>query len=413
MIDRPEGGERAIIVQLALPLVDAKNALAEFKELALSAGALVLAEVIGERKAPDAKYYLGLGKALELQEQVEFFDAELVLINHDLSPSQERNLEQLLSCRVISRSGLILDIFSQRARTFEGKLQVELAQLKHLSTRLIRGWTHLERQKGGIGLRGPGETQLETDRRLLRDRIKLIQKKLEKVRKSRDQNRQSRQKSALPLISLVGYTNAGKSTLFNALTGDKSYVANKLFATLDPTLRKLELPGSTGAYIVDTVGFIRDLPHQLIEAFRATLEETQQSALLLHVIDISNPNWQETVNAVETVLNEIGVSKTIPILPVYNKIDQLEGFAGGIKPVGVSATTGEGIPRLLERIADKLFGDIVEKTIHINPEQAKVRAYLFRIQAVVDEKPMDDGGWDIHIKLSASQFDQVLQEISV
>lgn len=412
MIDRPEGGERAILVQLALPELDAENALAEFKELALSAGAVVLAEVLGERKTPEAKYYLGLGKALELQEQVRFLDAELVLVNHDLSPSQERNLEQLLSCRVISRSGLILDIFAQRARTFEGKLQVELAQLKHLSTRLIRGWTHLERQKGGIGLRGPGETQLESDRRLLRDRIKLIQKRLEKVRKSREQNRQSRQKSALPLISLVGYTNAGKSTLFNALTGDKSYVADKLFATLDPTLRKIELPGSTGAYLIDTVGFIRDLPHQLIEAFRATLEETKQSSLLLHVIDISNPNWQETVTAVETVLDEIGVSKSITILPVYNKIDQLEGSAGGIRPIGVSALTGEGIPRLLERIADKLFGNIVEKTIHIQPEQAKLRAYLYRIHAVVDEKPLEDGGWDLNVKLNQDQFQQVLEEIS-
>jgi GTP-binding protein HflX len=412
MIDRPEGGERALLVQLALPGLDADNALAEFKELAISAGAEVLGEVRGERKIPEAKYYVGLGKALEIQEAVRFLNIELVLINHDLSPSQERNLEQLLSCRVVSRSGLILDIFAQRARTFEGKLQVELAQLEHLSTRLIRGWTHLERQKGGIGLRGPGETQLESDRRLLRDRIKVIQKRLEKVRKGREQNRQARQKSHLPLISLVGYTNAGKSTLFNALTGDKSYVANKLFATLDPTLRKIDLPGSTGAYLIDTVGFIRDLPHQLIEAFRATLEETQQASLLLHVIDISNPNWQETVEAVEKVLDEIGVSKNVPILPVYNKIDQMEGFAGGIRAVGVSALTGEGIPRLLERIADKLFGKIVEKTIHILPEQAKLRAYLYQIHAVVEEKPLEDGGWDLYVRLSQEQYQVVLGEIA-
>lgn len=305
MFERPQGGERAVLVQLALPGVDADKALAEFEELALSAKAEVLDCVLGARATPDAKYYVGKGKAEEIAHLVNMLDADLVLVNHELSPSQERNLERLFGCRVVDRSGLILDIFAQRARTFEGKLQVELAQLQHLSTRLIRGWTHLERQKGGIGLRGPGETQLETDRRLLRERIRYINKRLEKVRCSRDQNRQARRKASMPTVSLVGYTNAGKSTLFNVLTGEHTYVADQLFATLDPTMRKLELPGSSAAILADTVGFIRDLPHHLVEAFRATLEETQQADLLLHVIDISDPNWRETVFEVQKVLDEL------------------------------------------------------------------------------------------------------------
>jgi GTP-binding protein HflX len=307
VLDRPEGGERAILVQLALPSIDADKALAEFIELALSADAEVLDCVLGARARPDAKYFVGSGKAEEIAALVKALDAQLVLINHELSPSQERNLERLFECRVVDRSGLILDIFSQRARTFEGKLQVELAQLQHISTRLIRGWTHLERQKGGIGLRGPGETQLETDRRLLRARIRSINKRLEKVRCSRDQNRQARLKASMPTVSLVGYTNAGKSTLFNTLTGERIYVADQLFATLDPTMRKLDLPGSSSAILADTVGFIRDLPHHLVEAFRATLEETQQADLLLHVIDISDSQWRDTVFSVEKVLDEFFV----------------------------------------------------------------------------------------------------------
>ena len=256
MFERPQGGERAVLVQLALPGVDADKALQEFEELALSANAEILDCVLGTRATPDAKYYLGKGKAEEIAQLVKTLDAELVLVNHELSPSQERNLERLFECRVVDRSGLILDIFAQRARTFEGKLQVELAQLQHLSTRLIRGWTHLERQKGGIGLRGPGETQLETDRRLLRERIKYINKRLEKVRSNRDQNRQARRKASLLTVSLVGYTNAGKSTLFNVLTGESIYVADQLFATLDPTMRQLNLPGSSSVILTDTLGFI-------------------------------------------------------------------------------------------------------------------------------------------------------------
>ncbi|MBA3534994.1 MAG: GTPase HflX [Tatlockia sp.] len=408
MIERPHGGERAILVQLALPGVDAEKALAEFKELALSAQAEILTSVLGSRATPDAKYFVGLGKAEEIHEQVMAYDAELVLVNHELSPSQERNLERLFECRVVGRSGLILDIFAQRARTFEGKLQVELAQLQHLSTRLIRGWTHLERQKGGIGLRGPGETQLETDRRLLRERIKYINKRLVKVRRSRDQNRQARQKAAMPTVSLVGYTNAGKSTLFNALTGEHSYVADQLFATLDPTMRKVDLPGAGAVILTDTVGFIRDLPHQLVDAFSATLEETEEADLLLHVIDISDPCWRDTIFAVQQVLAEIGVTE-IPIIQVFNKIDHQQDWQPKIDQqddnckVWVSAKTGAGLDLLRDAITTQLLGTIFEEEIIISPSEAKLRAQLYQLEAVISEIPSEEGGWHLKIKLSQAQ----------
>ena len=408
MFDRPKGGERAILVQLALPGIDADEALSEFIELALSANAEILDCVLGSRATPDAKYYLGKGKAEEIAHLVKSLEAELVLINHELSPSQERNLEQLFECRVVDRSGLILDIFAQRARTFEGKLQVELAQLQHLSTRLIRGWTHLERQKGGIGLRGPGETQLETDRRLLRDRIRAINKRLEKVRCSRDQNRQARRKASMPTVSLVGYTNAGKSTLFNTLTGEQIYVANQLFATLDPTMRKLDLPGSADAILADTVGFIRDLPHHLVEAFRATLEETQQADLLLHVIDISDPNWRDTVAAVQNVLDELKVSD-IPVIQVFNKIDLQEGWDAKVEynenscKVWVSAASNLGIDLLKETIAAKLHGKVLIEDIILNASQAKLRAQLYQLGSVLSEAITHEGDWLLKIKISADQ----------
>lgn len=408
MIERPHGGERAILVQLALPGIDAEKALAEFEELALSAQAEVVAHVQGTRATPDAKYYVGLGKAEEIQQMVDAHQAELVLVNHELSPSQERNLERLLQCRVVGRSGLILDIFAQRARTFEGKLQVELAQLQHLSTRLIRGWTHLERQKGGIGLRGPGETQLETDRRLLRERIKSINKRLEKVRQSRDQNRRARQKAALPTVSLVGYTNAGKSTLFNTLTGEQIYAADQLFATLDPTMRKMELPGSSSAILADTVGFIRDLPHNLVEAFRATLEETEQADLLLHVIDVADPNWREMVFAVEKVLSELGVND-IPIIQVFNKIDQREDWLPKLDKlddtckVWISAKNGLGIDLLKESIAVQLFGNLVVEKVYIAVDEARLRAQLYQLDAVLKEEIDEKGGWHLVISLTKTQ----------
>ncbi|RUR05380.1 ribosome rescue GTPase HflX [Legionella sp. km772] len=414
MLDRPDGGERAILVQLALPGIDADKALSEFIELALSADAEILDCVLGARATPDAKYYLGKGKAEEISHLVKTLDAELVLINHELSPSQERNLEQLFECRVVDRSGLILDIFAQRARTFEGKLQVELAQLQHLSTRLIRGWTHLERQKGGIGLRGPGETQLETDRRLLRERIRSINKRLEKVRCSRDQNRQARRKAALPTVSLVGYTNAGKSTLFNTLTGEQIYVADQLFATLDPTMRKLDLPGSADAILADTVGFIRDLPHQLVEAFRATLEETQEADLLLHVIDISDPNWRDTVTAVQRVLDELGVND-IPIIQVFNKIDLQEGWEAKVEmnegacKVWVSASAHLGIDILKETIAAQLHGTVLVEEVILKATQAKLRAQLYQLGSVLSEAINNEGEWLLKIKISAEQKQRLFQ----
>lgn len=413
VFERPQGGERAVLVQLALPGVDADKALAEFEELALSAKAEVLDCVLGARATPDAKYYVGKGKAEEIAHLVNMLDADLVLVNHELSPSQERNLERLFGCRVVDRSGLILDIFAQRARTFEGKLQVELAQLQHLSTRLIRGWTHLERQKGGIGLRGPGETQLETDRRLLRERIRYINKRLEKVRCSRDQNRQARRKASMPTVSLVGYTNAGKSTLFNVLTGEHTYVADQLFATLDPTMRKLELPGSSAAILADTVGFIRDLPHHLVEAFRATLEETQQADLLLHVIDISDPNWRETVFEVQKVLDELKVNN-IPVIQVFNKIDLQEGWQPKIDytedacKVWLSATTGAGLDLLKEAIATQLHGMILIEDIVIKPDQAKLRAQLYQLGAILKESVDENGDWLIKIRITADQKRRLL-----
>jgi GTP-binding protein HflX len=408
VFERPQGGERAVLVQLALPGVDAEKALQEFKELAVSAQAEVLDCVLGTRATPDAKYYVGKGKAEEIAELVKALEAELVLINHELSPSQERNLERLFECRVVDRSGLILDIFAQRARTFEGKLQVELAQLQHLSTRLIRGWTHLERQKGGIGLRGPGETQLETDRRLLRERIKYINKRLEKVRCSRDQNRQSRRKASLCTVSLVGYTNAGKSTLFNTMTGESIYVADKLFATLDPTMRQLSLPGSSSVILTDTVGFIRDLPHQLVEAFRATLEETQQADLLLHVIDISDPHWRDTVFSVQQVLDELGVDD-IPVIQVFNKIDLKEGWEPKIDlqegkcKVWISAESNLGLDLLKEAISTQLHGAVLIEDVVLKAEQAKLRAQLYQLGSVLQESINEDGDFLLKIRITKAK----------
>jgi GTP-binding protein HflX len=415
LFERWQGGERAILVQLDMPGLDGDKAIAEFEELARSADAEILAIVRGARANPEVKYYLGKGKAEEIKETAAIHQADLILVNHDLSPSQERNLEKLIKCRVVDRSGLILDIFARRARTFEGKLQVELAQLQHLSTRLVRGWTHLERQKGGIGLRGPGETQLETDRRLLRERIKAIHKRLEKVRKSREQNRQARRKAALPTVSLVGYTNAGKSTLFNALTDENIYAADKLFATLDPTMRKLVLPGGSDAILADTVGFIRDLPHDLIEAFRATLEETQEADLLLHVIDIADPDWRENVLAVEAVLTELEV-EDIPLIQVFNKIDLQEDWEAKAKTDGknskvwLSANTGDGLDLLKETIAKTLHGEILCQTIELKPSESKLRARLYEMGAVTEEAIKDNGDYALSIRIGKAHFKRLFPQ---
>ena len=323
MFDRYESGERAVLVHINFTQEGEWEDLAEFEMLVSSAGVEALQVVTGSRQSPHPKYYVGEGKAQEIATAVQLTGAEIVIFNHSLSPAQERNLEALCKCRVLDRTGLILDIFAQRARTHEGKLQVELAQLRHISTRLIRGWTHLERQKGGIGLRGPGETQLETDRRLLRDRIKAILRRLEKVAKQREQGRRARNRAEIPTISLVGYTNAGKSTLFNRITEAGVYAADQLFATLDPTLRKIELADVGPAILADTVGFIRHLPHDLVAAFKATLQETQEADILLHVVDASDERFRENIQAVHEVLEEIDAHE-VPTLVVMNKIDNLE-----------------------------------------------------------------------------------------
>lgn len=417
MFERPQGGEKALLVQLALPGLDSERALEEFAELARSAQAEVVGQLLGSRSSPEAKYFIGSGKAEALKAMVDATEAELVLVNHELSAPQERNLERLLCCRVVSRSGLILDIFAQRARTFEGKLQVELAQLQHISTRLIRGWTHLERQKGGIGLRGPGETQLETDRRLLRDRIKAIHQRLKKVRRSREQNRRARQKAAMATVSLVGYTNAGKSTLFNALVDDSIFAADQLFATLDPTMRKLSIPGTTPVVLADTVGFIRDLPHQLIEAFSATLEETEQSQLLLHVIDVSDPSWRDHVASVDRVLLELGIEE-VPIIQVFNKIDRLEDCEAKVHAdeagckVWVSAKTGVGLEELKAAIAKILYGNQIETRLLLRPEEGKLRAKLYALDAVIQEQVDEHGYWTLVIRMSQRQYQQLFVDDS-
>lgn len=376
--ERPGGGERAILVHLDGQDPAAREDPQEFQELARSAGAEAVGFVNVARHQPSAKFLIGSGKVEELHDLVKDGEAELVIFNHTLTPSQERNLERALECRVLDRTGLILDIFAQRARTHEGKLQVELAQLEHMSTRLVRGWTHLERQKGGIGLRGPGETQLETDRRLLRVRIRQIKQRLEKVRGQRYQARRGRRRADIPSVSLVGYTNAGKSTLFNALTESDVYAANQLFATLDPTLRRLELDDVGPVVLADTVGFIRHLPHKLVESFRATLEESSNADLLLHVIDAHEPERDQQIEQVLAVLGEIGANE-LPMLEVYNKVDLMEGIEPQIqrdadgKPqrVWVSARDGLGLDLVRQAIAELLGNDLFVGTLRL-PDRKSV-----------------------------------------
>lgn len=396
MFERPDAGERAILVHLNLQY-DQEN-LDELRELTKSAGAEPVHVVTGSRHRPDPKFFVGLGKVDEIREAIAEHEANIVIVNHPLSPSQERNLEKALSVRVVDRNGLILDIFAQRAQTFEGKLQVELAQLKHLSTRLIRGWTHLERQKGGIGLRGPGETQLETDRRLLGIRIKQIQQRLEKVQKQRHQGRSKRKKAEVPTVSLVGYTNAGKSTLFNTLTGADIYAANQLFATLDPTLRQLDLSNGNSLILADTVGFIRHLPHELVAAFRSTLQEASEADLLLHVVDSAAEDREETIFQVNQVLKDIEADK-VPQLYVYNKIDLLEHVEPHIdygddgKPVAVwmSAQLGLGC-ELLQQALVELFADSkVRRQCVLTPAELGVKARLFNYVHILSEQVDNQG----------------------
>ena len=419
MFERPDIGEQAILVHIDLNADLQREYITEFQELAVSAGAVVVDVVTSKRHSPDAKYFIGRGKAEEIAQKVEAEGIELVLFNHALSPSQERNLEALFQCRVLDRTGLILDIFSQRARTFEGKLQVELAQLKHLSTRLIRGWTHLERQKGGIGLRGPGETQLETDRRLLGARIKQINKRLDKVRKQREQGRQSRRKAEVPTVAFVGYTNAGKSTLFNALTDAEVYVQDQLFATLDPTLRKLQIEDGSSVILADTVGFIRHLPHDLVESFRSTLQETEEAHLLFHIIDASDDMRLENIEAVDTVLQEIGADK-VPQIQIMNKIDRLEiepridrDSDGNVKRIWVSAQHKQGLDLVHQVLAEHFAQDIVQGALTLSPANGRVRALLYGINAVESETIDEMGQFILQINTPRRDLMQMASRESV
>lgn len=415
----------AVLVHIELHQTE-NNTFSEFEQLVMSAGVSPVASIFVKRARPDAKYFIGQGKVEELCELAQQYCASLILVNTDLAPTQQRNLEKASGLRVIDRTELILDIFAQRASTYEGKLQVELAQLQHLSTRLVRGWTHLERQKGGIGLRGPGETQLETDRRLLRNRVKLIKQRLEKVRSQRYQGRRARNKNNTPTVALVGYTNVGKSSLFNLLCNETVYAEDKLFATLDPTLRKLELPSYGSVILADTVGFVRGLPHALIQAFRATLEEVLNADLLLHVIDASDHEKELCSKKVIEVLKEIGADK-LPQLAVYNKIDLLDLDFEDADLKDTSKATGRvdrdanslpvrvwvsvekhlGISMLLGAISECLSGGLVHCCVVLKPCEAKIRAELYAEEAIVSETVSDRGEYRLELKISDVKFQKI------
>ena len=415
MFERPQSGERAVLVHASPDGLPDESEREEFADLALSAGAAIAAELVSSRRRPDPRYFIGKGKLDELRELIKCNGAELVISSAALSPSQERNLERELRCRVLDRAGLILDIFAQRARSFEGKLQVELAQLRHLSTRLVRGWTHLERQKGGIGLRGPGETQLETDRRLIGRRIRQLNERLETVDARRTMNRRNRVKAEIPTVALVGYTNAGKSTLFNSLTNADVYVQDQLFATLDPTVRRLDLPEGEHVILADTVGFVRDLPHELIAAFKSTLQEAREADLILHLIDASDPNRWQRVRQVNSVLKQLEADQ-VPQIRVYNKIDKLDrepritnNRAGEGRAVWLSAVTGEGLPMLKDAIARRLSRKTVQRVIRLSSAQGRQRAKLFDMGAVLSEEALQDGGWSLELKMTEKDLRRFLK----
>jgi GTP-binding protein HflX len=420
LFDRYEAGEQAVLVHVDFADENSKEDLLELQLLVSSAGVNAIDVVTGSRQAPQARYFVGSGKAEEIANAVRSQQADVVIFNHSLSPSQERNLEALCQCRVLDRTGLILDIFAQRARTHEGKLQVELAQLRHISTRLIRGWTHLDKQKGGIGLRGPGESQLETDRRLLRARIKAIQRRLDKVQKQREQGRRSRIRAEIPTVSLVGYTNAGKSTLFNTMTQSAVYAADQLFATLDPTLRKIQLQDVGSAILADTVGFIRHLPHDLIAAFKATLQETQQANLLLHVVDYSDDQFRENIGQVNEVLEEIKANE-IPQLVVCNKIDRMDGVGAKIDrdesgmPIRVwlSAQQGLGIDLLLSAITECLSKNMVQHTLLIPPKKSNLRGVFFDMNCIASQDYVENGDWQVEVRMEQRDWNRLIKRVDV
>lgn len=417
LFDRHEGGELAVLVHVFFSNEKDTENLIEFESLVISAGIKPVQIITGNRKSLQAKYFVGEGKAEEIAAAVKDSNADVVLFDHTLSPAQERNLGRLCQCRVIDRTGLILDIFAQRARTHEGKLQVELAQLRYISTRLVRGWTHLERQKGGIGLRGPGETQLETDRRLIRGKIRQIFSRLAKVEKQREQGRQARSKAGIPTISLVGYTNAGKSSLFNQMTKSEVYTADQLFATLDPTLRRIDIDDVGVTVLADTVGFIRHLPHDLVAAFKATLQETREASLLLHIVDAADNRMEENIRAVESVLEEIEANE-IPALLVMNKIDMLNGFTPRIDrdennvPIRVwlSAQTGEGIPLLLQALTERLSGEIAHYELRLPPEAGRLRSRFYQLQAIEYEEMDKDGSFMLEVKLPVVDWQRLCKQ---
>ena len=415
--ERPKSGEVALLVHITFDSESECEDPVEFEELAISAGAMPVDYITGTRRQPSPSTFIGSGKLEQLAAAVQSHKAELVLFNHSLTPSQERNLERELHCRVLDRTGLILDIFAQRARSHEGKLQVELAQLQHLSTRLKRGWTHLDRQKGGIGLRGAGETQLELDQRMIRQRIKQINKSLERVRAQRHQGRRSRDRAEVPTLSLVGYTNAGKSTLFNALTRAGAYAADQLFATLDSTLRKLDIPNFGQTVVADTVGFISHLPHQLVEAFRATLDETASADLLLHVVDVANEAQQELTGHVDAVLADVGADG-VEQLMVMNKIDLVEDLephiqrddAGRPVKVFISAQSGAGLDLLMQAISERLAGSLVDVETTLSPAQAGLRSTLFQRGLVTAEASDECGNYLLTLRVPAAEVERLEQK---
>jgi GTP-binding protein HflX len=405
MFERPRSGERAVLVRLGFGAAVDPEDLRELEQLARSAGAQPVATVIGRRERPDPRFFMGSGKANEVRDAASASSADVILVDHALSPSQERNLEEHIGRRVLDRNSLILDIFAQRARSFEGKLEVELAQLKHIASRLVRGWTHLERQKGGIGLRGPGETQLETDRRLIGQRVRLLTKRLEKIQQQRETGRRMRAEIPVPSIALVGYTNAGKSTLFRALTGASAYVADQLFATLDPTVRRITLPGGTPVVVADTVGFIRALPHELVAAFQSTLTEAREATLLLHVVDASDARRDEHMAQVDAVLADIG-AQGIPQIVVYNKVDRLDlapridrDADGRVSAVWISAAQSAGLADLEQAITERLARATRRARLRIPANAGALRSRLYAARVVRAEHSLEDGSIELTVEL--------------